>query len=309
MPQSIQQLDLNLLRLFEAVMREGGISRAGERLGLSQPAASKAVKRLRAYCGDPLFVRTAAGLKPTPMASAILPTVTSTLASLQGALDEYRSFVPAQSTRRFTFLIMDVGELILMPRLIAHLARVAPNLRIVCRQTDRNRYASELASGAADIAFGELPMGQPDLVQQFLFDEDMVCVVGQHHPTIRRSLSRAQFLATPQVANSELLWETRMQAAMGADFHQRRVAMELKHFLVMPLVVASGPQLAVVPRSVAETYRRALKLKVFAVPYDVEPVHVRHFWHRRSQHDVGHGWLRGEIARMYRRKGDQGEAA
>ena len=147
-----------------------------------------------------------------------------------------RSFVPAQSTRKFTLLIMDVGELILMPRLIAHLNEVAPGLRIVCRQTDRNRYATELATGAADLAFGEVPSGQPDLVQQFLFDEHMVCVVSRNHTAIRRSLSRAQFLAIPQVANAEHLWEARLKSAMGADFQRRRIAMELRHFLVMPLV-------------------------------------------------------------------------
>jgi len=95
-----------------------------------------------------------------------------------------------------------------------------------------------------------------------------------------------------------------MKAAMGPDFSQRRVAMELQHFLVMPLVVANGPLLAVVPSSVAQTYRAAFGLKVFKVPYEMEPVHVRHFWHRRSQHDQGHRWLRGEVARILRRKDD-----
>ncbi|HSV78252.1 MAG TPA: LysR substrate-binding domain-containing protein, partial [Ramlibacter sp.] len=145
----------------------------------------------------------------------------------------------------------------------------------------------------------------PDLVQQFLFDEEMVCVVAQGHPTIRRSLTRAQFLATPQVTNAEHVWERRMQAAMGADLPQRQIALELRHFLVMPLVVSGGDLLAVVPQSVAETYRAALKLRIFKVPYDLEPMHVRHFWHRRSQHDLGHRWLRGEIARFFRHKGDE----
>jgi len=95
------------------------------------------------------------------------------------------------SRRKFTFLIMDVGELILMPRLIAHLGEAAPGVRIVCRQAERNRYATDLASGAADLAFGEIPAGQPDLVQQFLFDEPMVCVVSPKHGGIKRSLSRA----------------------------------------------------------------------------------------------------------------------
>jgi len=111
MTKAVKHLDLNLLRLFEMVMREESVTRAAARLGLSQPAASNAIKRLRLHCGDPLFVRTSTGIKPTPMASAFLPTVASTLSSPQGAMDQYLNFDPRTSSRAFTLLMLDVGEL------------------------------------------------------------------------------------------------------------------------------------------------------------------------------------------------------
>lgn len=302
MPRSVEHLDLNLLRLFEGVMREGSITRAGARLGLSQPAASHALKRLREYCGDPLFVRTAKGIQPTPMASAILPTVTATLSSLQDVLDEYRNFDPQRSTRTFTLLVLDVGELMYMPLLTAHLLAHAPGLRIACRQIERDRYAEALASGVADMALGALPPGQVDLVHQRLTDEPLVCLVGRGHPAAEaRKLTRRDFLDTPHVAiRSEVSMELRIAQAMGKDYEQRRVMLELQHFMVMPLVLSQSPLMAIIPKVVADTFEPELGLKTFTAPYRIDPVHVSLYWHRRSQHDAGHRWLRGEIARLFR---------
>lgn len=299
----LDQLDLNLLRLFEAVMREGSITRAATALGLSQPAASNALKRLRAYCGDPLFVRTTQGLKPTPMASAILPTVTQTLTSLQGALDEYRHFEPARSTRKFNLLMLDVGELMYMPRLMAHLQPIAPGIRITCRQIERDRYAQALATGEADMALGQVPAGQPELVHQRLSDEPVICLVGRGHPAAEAGrITRQQFLDTPQVAiRSEITMEARILEALGPDAAQRRVVLEVHHFMAMPLVLAQYPLIAVIPKAVADTFEPFLHLRSFPMPYPLEPVYVSQFWHRRSQHDAGHRWLRGVIAQLFRR--------
>jgi DNA-binding transcriptional LysR family regulator len=302
MTRDVDQLDLNLLRLFELVMREGGIARAGARLGLSQPAASNALKRLRTYCGDPLFVRTPRGLKPTPMASALLPTVSATLASLQGALEEYRAFDPARSARTFRILVIDVGELMFMPTLIAHLQRVAPGVRLVCRQLDRDLYAEALASGAADLALGELPPGQLDLVHQPLMDQPFVCLLGRDHPQVGERLSREEFLAAPHLSmtTAGVNIEMRMARALGKDMAQRRVVLQVQHYSVMPLVLAESGLLALVPQRVADIFEPMLGLRRVVAPYEIEPVHVSQFWHRRSQHDAGHRWLRQHIAEAYR---------
>lgn len=301
--RSLEHLDLNLLRLFRAVMREGSITRAATALGLSQPAASNALKRLRAYCGDPLFVRTSQGLKPTPMASAILPSVEGSLRTLQAALDEYRSFEPARSTRTFRLLALDVGEMMYLPRLTAHLQQVAPGIRITCQQAGRDRYAQMLAAGEADLGLGQVPPGQPELVHQRLSDEPWVCLVGRGHAAGNAmQVTRAQFLETPHVAIrlEVVAIETRIAQAMGADYAQRRVALEVHHFLTMPLVLAQHPLIAVVPRTVAATFEPLLQLRSLPVPYPMEPVHISQFWHRRSQQDTGHKWLRGVIAQLFR---------
>ena len=298
----LEHLDLNLLRLFEAVMREGNITRAAAAVGLSQPAASNALKRLRAYCGDPLFVRTAQGFKPTPMASAILPTVAESLRTLQAALDEYRSFEPARSERVFNLLMLDVGEMMFMPRLMAHLQPLAPGIRITCRQIERGRYAEVLAAGEADLALGQVPPGQPELVHQRLSDEPWVCLVGRGHAAeAATEVTRRQFLDTPHVAiRPEVTMEARIAQAMGADYAQRRVALEVHHFMAMPLVLAQYPMLAIIPQAVAHTFEPLLQLRSVPLPYALEPTQISQFWHRRSQHDTGHRWLRGVIAQLFR---------
>ncbi len=298
----LDHLDLNLLRLFEAVMREGSITRASAAVGLSQPAASNALKRLRAYCGDPLFVRTAQGFKPTPMADAILPTVQHSLRTLQAALDEYRSFEPARSARTFHLLALDVGEMMYMPRLTAHPQQVAPGIRIACRQVERDRYAHMLAAGEADLALGQVPAGQPELVHQRLSDEPWVCLLGRGHPAeTATQVTRRQFLDTPHVAiRSEVTMEARIAKAMGADYTQRHVALEVHHFLTMPLVLAQHPLMAVIPQAVARAFEPQLQLRSLPLPYPLESTQVSQFWHRRSQHDTGHRWLRGVIAELFR---------
>ncbi len=301
---NINTLDLNLLRVFHAVMREGSITLAGGSIGLTQSATSNALKRLRAQCGDPLFVRTADGMVPTQLASELAPPIAQALALLKDAVARERGFDPARSRRDFRMLMTDVGDLMFLPRLTSHLRGVAPGVRLICRELPREQHGLVLERGEADIALGMLPPGPRDFVQQRLFDEPLVCIVGRDHPVIRGSLSRAQYLAAEHVVRQPRgLADSMVVSALGSSAAQRKVVLEVQHYMVVPQVVQSTALLSIVPETIATAVQQAA-LQIFRPPFPVRRLVIHQYWHKRQHADAGHRWLRAEIARLFSRRND-----
>src|SRR5580698_6670720 len=170
---NIRKLDLNLFVVLEALIREHSVTRAAARLGLSQPAVSAALKRLRQQLGDPLLVRTRDGMLPTPRAQQIFVSLGHSLDSIQNVLHDGPSFAPDRAQRTFTLMLSDIGEIVYLPRLIERLRRDAPGIRLTVRRLARPRVSEELASGRIDLAVG--------------------WVVRPKHPRITKRLTLAQF--------------------------------------------------------------------------------------------------------------------
>jgi DNA-binding transcriptional LysR family regulator len=290
-------IDLNLFKVLDAVMRERSITGAAARLALTQPATSNALKRLRDQLDDPLFVRTAEGMRPTPLTLSLAPVVEAALASLKGAMAQHGRFDPLQSTRTFNLLMMDLGVTTFMPNLMKRLRTEAPDIKLVCRQMERERYVDALAAGVADLALGTLPVGRPDLMQKKLFDDPLVCLVGQGHTGIRDRVTAKQFFETTHVSMvSPGLVEDRLSRALGKDFPRRKVAISVQHYLAIPLLLLENPFMAVVPkRTLADLLGPLFGLRAYAPPFKLPPVSIHQFWHKRSQHDAGHRWLRSMI--------------
>jgi DNA-binding transcriptional LysR family regulator len=292
--------DLNLLRVFDAVMREGNITAAGARLGLTQPAMSHALKRLREHCKDPLFVRTTRGMKPTAYAQVLAEPIAQAMAVMRTALELDVQFDPATSTRTFGLVMTDIAELIFLPLLIPHLKRVAPQVRVVSTQLPRERYRDALELGTTDLAIGQLPAMQSDFHQQYLFDEPLVCVMRRDHPTIGQRLSMRQFMETEQVVTAApALVDGLVKRALGKRAARRKIALQVPHYLVVPMVLPPTDLIAVVPKAVATAFARFEELKALPLPFPVPAVQVRQFWHERFHHDPGHRWMRGVIAELF----------
>lgn len=291
-------IDLNLLRVFDAVMHEGTITGAATRLALTQPATSNALKRLRDQLDDPLFVRTSSGMKPTPVAKALAPTVEASLASLRGALAQHGRFDPAHAKRTFNVLLTDLGVTSCIPQVLSRLHAEAPGVRLICHQIERERFADALASGVADLGLGILPVGQPDLIQQKLFSDQLVCLIGKGHPAIHGRVTLKQFFDTPHISMvSPGLVEEQLSRALRENFAKRKTVIAVQHYLTIPLLLANNPFMAVVPnKTLAELLGPLLGLKAYPLPFKVPPVSVHQFWHKRSQHDAGHRWLRSMIS-------------
>src|SRR6266567_3629646 len=193
---NVAQLDLNLLGVFDAVWRLKSVSRAAVDLGLSQPATSNAIRRLRAHFGDRLFVRTADGMLPTPLAEEIGPVVSGALGQIRLGLQRRREFDPREVARTYTIIMTDIGEIVFLPALLRHLKEAAPGISLRIVQLSTAETPRALQSGAVDLAIGFMPDLKTGVYQQLLFTTDYVCIVRADHPTIRERMTRQQFLGS-----------------------------------------------------------------------------------------------------------------
>src|SRR5580765_8817789 len=193
-PMNVQDIALHLLRVFDAVLQERGVTPAAARLGLTQPGVSNALARLRALFGDPLFLRTPGGMDATPFARELAGPVRQALALLESALAHGPGFDPATSTRAFRFYMSDLGQIEFLPPLVERAQRVAPGVRLEAVALEVEDIGDALAAGTLDIAVGFLPGLGPPVRRQQLFRDPYVCLMRADHPAIRKTLSRKQFL-------------------------------------------------------------------------------------------------------------------
>lgn len=287
--------NLNLLVVFEALMAERNVGRAGKRLGLSQPAVSHALAQLRADLDDPLFVRTAAGVEPTERALALATPVQSALSIISMAVAPTR-FDAKTATTTFTLAATDFAEFVLLPKLLAHLARVAPSARLQLRAWPHHRVPPSLSNGEADVAlgfFGDVPAAHNQLP---LFEDRFVCVARKGHPVVKKRLTLPAYLklrhilvtADPQargVVDDEL-------AKQGKS---RQIGLRLSHFLMVPAVVAATDMVAALSYRVAEPMAAILPLQLLPLPLHVPRGRVSLVWHDRSTKAPAHVWFRNQI--------------
>ena len=297
---NINTFDLNLLRIFDAVMREGNITAAGARLGITQPAMSHAVRRLRQLCNDPMFVRTTDGMKPTAYAQLLAAPVGQAIGTIRSALEINVKFDPATSTRTFSLLMTDSAGATFLPRLIPHLNSIAPGVKVNSLQMTREKYREALEAGVAELAIGQLPEIQRKFYQQHLFDEPLVCLMRKDHPAIGRTLSMQQFMAAEQICvSAPAQVDGMIKRALGKRAARRRIALHVPYYLVIPMILVKSDLIAVMPKGISDEFTCILGLKALPLPFKVVPIHVRQFWHERSHHDPGHRWLRGIIAKLF----------
>ncbi|MDX3904588.1 MAG: LysR family transcriptional regulator [Pigmentiphaga sp.] len=307
---NIESIDLNLLVAFDAMMQERNVTRAGQRVGLSQPSMSHALTRLRQLCGDPLFVRVKSGMEPTPFALRIGPSVRAGLAVLQAGLEEAVAFDPARSERTFQILLSDLGEVVYLPRLMRHLKQVAPGIGLRILQLPRERYREALESGDADLAVGFLPGLAAGFYQQRLFSDYHVCLVRADHPRIGATLNLQQF-----TEESHIMIEPAGSRYSRAALHcstttlieqyleklglRRHIALRVPHFTIVPDILAATELLVVIPSTVARLMMPLRHVKTLPLPFEAPEFEVKQFWHERSHQDDGTRWLRGVFADLF----------
>jgi DNA-binding transcriptional LysR family regulator len=267
---NLPKFDLNLLVVFDALMREQHVGRAGELLGLTQPAVSHALGRLRHLLNDPLFVKHAKGVRPTPRAEALADAIAPALRTLRGSLRSDDVFDPATMARTIVIGGTDYIDLTLIPRLMARLRQAAPGFELRLRPTNRETVVGELRRQEIDFAIGSLAAAPTAVDVTPLFSERLVMIGRQGHPALKHKLTVKDFAAL-----SHLLVSPRGDAFGSVDNalrelgHSRRIAITVPHFLAAPFIVGATDLVAVVAERVALRLAEAAKLTIHELPFAV----------------------------------------
>jgi DNA-binding transcriptional LysR family regulator len=297
---NIEDIDLNLLPVFEAVLAEASISRAADRLGLSQPAVSNALSRLRHATGNRLFVRQGNAMVPTPYAQELAGPIRQALAGLRAALGSGREFDPATSQRRFSVCLTDLGEAFFLPRLLERLNRIAPHVRLHTLPMPTGAAEEALRSGEVDLAIGNLPELGAGFYVQRLFRDRYVCLVRKGHPNIGARITARQFEAASHAIVAPGGWgHGIIEKTLIARGLEDRVAVRLQNFLVLASIVAATDLVAIVPQSVGSHLSRDLDLRLLPLPIPIPALDIRQCWQERFHDDSGNRWLRQQFVELF----------
>ncbi len=298
---NVAAIDLNLLRAFDAILVERSVTAAGARLGLTQPAMSNALARLRAVCGDPLFLRTRDGMQPTPFARAIADPVRQALGLIDAALASRGRFDAATSERMFRFNMSDIGEMVFLPPLLERLQRSAPGVRVEALSVPHEAVEEALASGEVDLALGAVPGLGPAVRSRRLFRDPYLAIMRADHPAIGRRITRRQFAqAAHAVVSSVGTGHQAVESALAAAGLHRRIALRVPHFMVVPTIVARTDLIATLPGRIARIFvAQTGNLKALAPPLAIPAADVKVHWHERAAEDGGNRWMRELLFELF----------
>lgn len=296
----IRKLDLNLLHVLDTMLELHSVSATGRRLGVSQPAVSAAIAKLRIAFDDALFVRTGNGMQPTPIAQGLAIPLRQILDSIARDLLRSPAFDPTTSSRRFTISTSDIGELVFLPRLLALLRSVAPNASARALAIPHPELEDAMERGDVDLALGYFPdLTGRNIQSERLFEHAFVCLVRDDHPTIGETLTMDQFLAADHlVVNQDGRSQEIFERLMIERRLKRRIQLHLPHFMSVPLLIARSDLIATVPLTLAITALGA-GTRYLAPPLEIPRIPLRQFWHRRMANDPAVRWLREQMAQAF----------
>ncbi len=306
----MQQFDLNLLRIALAIYDEGSVSAAAKALGLSQPAASAALARLRARVGDPLFVKTSHGMAPTPRATILVPTARDILNRVNRELLAQAAFDPATTRERFTFAMSDIGEMVFLPRLLEFLGKHAPHAQVRSVSATPLHVEEGLQNGEIDLAVGYFPdLKQSGFFQQRLYSHYFVCLLRADHPLRGKKLTLAQFLKLDHaVVRAEGRSQEILERFLAAKRIKRKIALLTPHFMSIPMVIARSDLVVTVPHAlglyVASTGAGAA-VRVVEPPLALPSIELKQHWHRKFHKDAKVTWLRKVVAELFNDRTDE----
>jgi DNA-binding transcriptional LysR family regulator len=293
-------IDLNLLSVFQEVYRERQISAAARRLGLTQSAVSNALARLRRTFGDELFVRTAHGMQPTPLAQQMAEPIGAAMAQVALALSQRSRFDPASSTRRFTLAMTDVGEVYFMPVLVERCRALAPTVEIASLRANALSLKEDMETGRVDLAIGAFEDVSEALFQRQLFRQRFVSMFRRDHPLARGTVDLARFVASAHlIVDAAQSPYDRINALLEKAGVAAQARFRVPHFTAVPYIVATSDLVVTVPQKLAESAAGPFGLKWIEPPLQLPTLQTNVFWHRRFNHDPGIQWLRGLIVDVF----------
>jgi len=284
-------IDLNLLTSLDALLEERNVTRAARRLGVSQPAVSHALRRLRDLLGDELLVRTKTGMAATPRALELRPAVRVALEAAETVLRAAPAFDPATADRTFTVLMADQAAFLLLPPLLERLGREAPGICIESRPASADGVAADL-----DLAIGVFRDAPAGVRDEPLWREDFACVLRKGSAAARGAFDRKRYLALPHLLVAPRgVPGSPLDDMLARAGERRRIALTVPHFLVAPHVVATTDLVWTAPASLARAFTGLLPLVLRDPPLRLDGFTIAMRWHARLDRDPGLAWLRGVL--------------
>ncbi|WP_454668840.1 LysR family transcriptional regulator [Achromobacter kerstersii] len=281
------------MRVFLTVLHERSVTRAAQRLNLTQPAVSYALGRLREQFSDPLFVRTATGMQPTPVAFALADPIERGMNSFAEAVSLRQQFDPATSTRRFRLSMSDIGEMVFLPPLMERVHALAPRLQIEVLEVALEHLPHALKDGEVDLAIGNLAGLGRHTCHADLFSERYACMGRRGHPVLSASLTRSQFKRLDHILVASRASAHRLlDDVLGEAGLHRQPYLMLPHFSAAAEIVRRTDLTVTLPYRAAIWFNRDNAFDIRPLPITLPPLCVTVHWHARFESDPGTMWLR-----------------
>lgn len=296
-----EQLDLNLLKVFDAVMTELNVTRAADRLHMTQPAVSNALKRLRRLLNDELFAKVPSGVLPTPKALELWQSLREALTQIRQTI-EPGDFDPAIATLTFTIGMNDFSANVVLPKLISVCEESAPAINIRTIPTTYINAVTQLEKAEIDIAIGVFPDSSPRLRSQLLFTSPFTCVMRRHHPLAKQLITLEQYvqakhlIVTPTGEPTGCIDSILLEQGL-----KRRIMLAVNQFAVAPQLVAGSDLLAVLPTRIVEMSSIFDQLHLTPPPLEILPSNLKMMWHERNHSDSSQAWLRSQLVNLCRK--------
>lgn len=296
----LASLDLNLLVVFDALLKDRNVTTAARRVGLSQPAMSSALGRLRRQFNDPLFVRTGQGMQPTPYAQMLAPPIQRACELVADSLEIDTSFDPASAKRAFQLYMTDIGEAVFLPRLLNALAERAPHVTVRVLRIPEHGEQAAMAAGDVDLAVGFFPDLKAGFYQQRLYIDEFVCVLREGHPVAPKgNLTVKQFteLRHAVVSTVGTGHEPAITRAMAR--HRLQPALTIPHFMAVPVIVSQTDHVVVVPGRLGRAFAPYPGIRIVPAPIRIPSFEIKQHWHERYHLDPANRWLRALVAELF----------
>ncbi len=297
---NLRSIDLNLLTIFDAIMVERHMTRAAARVGMTQPAMSNALARLRDLTGDPLFIRTGKGMMPTPRATALAVPIRRALELVQEGLTEKAAFDPATSDRSFTLAIGDYCEVLFLPQVLAALENEAPGVSFSLQSPAGATRQKELKDNSVDLVWDAAPLDGPGFESEILFDDTIVWIMSSKHPLAKKKRPSLEDYASA----SHIRLDPGYSYVHNYDRYVRNLgihrhfAVELTRIVPMAFTVAETRHVATVPNRMAQRFAQFLPLATKQVPLDLPNSPFYQSWHSSRNEDPGLIWLRQRLVEL-----------
>ena len=293
-------MDLNLLVVFDQLLAERSVSKVAANLGLSQPAVSNALARLRKLTGDAMFLRTSKGMEPTPFAQQVAEPIAYALGMIHSAVNQRTSFDPATAKRRFTVGMTDIGEIDLLPKLMEELVRVAPGVTMSTVRNTAVNLRDEIEAGHIDLAIGLLPQLKAGFFQRRLFRQHYVCMFRKGHALDKRKVSLAEFSsAIHVVVVSEGTGHGKVDELMERSGVVRNVLLTVPHFVAVGHLLQHSDMVATVTERLAQALVAPFGLAYVKHPATLPEIAINMFWHAKFHKDPANEWFRSLVFRIH----------